>query len=106
MRIGSINRNKLLTFRVEGYSMNYLVMNICGDLLYGIYSTLGYFFHFRGAGTVVVADLVFIYHALLMCVILTIQACIYPYGKNRVSIYTIILCITVWSLILLQIVFT
>ena len=86
--------------------MNYLVMNICGDLLYGIYSTLGFFFHFQGAGTVVIADLVFIYHALLMCVILATQAWIYPYGKNRVSIYTIILCAIIWSFIIFQVIFT
>lgn len=86
--------------------MNYLVMNICGDLLYGIYSTLGFFFLFKGAGTVVIADLVFIYHALLMCIILSVQAWIYPYGENRVSPYTVALCVLIWSLLLLQIIFT
>lgn len=86
--------------------MNYLVMNISGDLFYGIYTTLGYFFHFKEAGTVVIADLVFIYHALLMCLVLSIQACIYPRGKNIISPFTVVLCVGLWSFIIVQILFT
>ena len=86
--------------------MNYLVMNINGYIFYGIYSTLGYFFKFKGAGTVVIADLIFVYHALLMCLVLSIQACIYPKGKNNVSPYTIILCVSLWTFIITDIIFT
>ena len=100
------NRNNDIILRVEGYSMNYLTMNISGYLFYGIYSTLGYFFEFKGAGTVVIADLVFVYHALLMCFILSIQAFIYPNGQNKVSIYAIGLCITLWVLVAIHIVFS
>lgn len=92
--------------RVEGYSLNYLVMNISGYLFYSIYSTLGFFFKVKGAGTVVVADLIFVYHALLMCLVLSIQACIYPLGKNRISPYTIVLCVSLWLFIMADIIFT
>ena len=85
---------------MEGFELNYLVMNITGYTFYGMYSTLGYFFKAKGAGTVVVADLFFIYHALLMVVILAGQVLIYPRGKNRVSGYTIILCISLWVFIM------
>lgn len=86
--------------------MNYLAMNISGYLFYGIYSTLGYFFEFKGAGTVVIADLIFVYHALLMCFILSVQACIYPHGKNVVSKYAVGLCILLWVLVILHIIFS
>lgn len=86
--------------------MNYLVMNINGYLFYGIYSTLGYFFHMKGAGTVVFADLFFVYHALLMCLVLSIQALIYPHGKNKISFFTIVFCIGLWVFMAVLIVFT
>lgn len=96
----------LYWIRVEGYSLNYLVMNISGYIFYGIYSTLGYFFSFKGAGTVVIADLIFVYHALLMCLVLSVQALIYPLGKNRVSKLTIMFLIGLWIFNLVLIFFT
>lgn len=90
--------------RVEGYSMDYLVMNIIDYVFYGIYSTLGFFYKFRGAGTVVVSDLVFVYHALFICSVLSIQACIYPRGKNKTSIYAVSLGVILWVLIGIQII--
>ena len=77
-------------------------MNICGYILYGIYSTVGYFTTISGAGTVVLADIIFVYHAITMVIIQTIQACIYPRGKNRISGYTIALCISIWIFVLVE----
>lgn len=84
--------------------MDYLVMNIVGYVFYGFYSTLGYFFHEPGAGTVVFADLFFVYHALLMCLIWCVQACIYPRGNNRLSgigtIFMVVLCLLVGGVVI------
>lgn len=84
--------------------MDYLVMNIIDYVFYGIYSTLGFFFKFKGAGTVVVADLVFVYHALFICTVLSIQAFIYPRGKNKASIYTVSLGVVLWIFVGFQII--
>ena len=89
-----------MIFRVEGFELNYLAMNISGYIFYGIYSTVGYFTDISGAGTVVIADLIFVYHALLMVTILTFQVLYYPHGKNRVSGYTIIICTVLWIAII------
>jgi hypothetical protein len=86
--------------------MDFIIYNIVGYTFYGIYSTLGYFFEAKGAGTVVIADLIFIYHGFLMVVIWAIQAYIYPWGKNKISIYCIVICITMWVLLGIQIVLT
>lgn len=41
-----------------------------------------------------------------MCLILSIQALIYPRGKNRISPYAIALCIGLWLFIIIDIIFT
>ena len=61
---------------------------------------MGYFFKYKGAGTVVIADLIFVYHALLMCLILSVQALIYPRGKNTVSPYAVAICIGLWTFVI------
>ncbi len=81
-------------------------MNTFGYTFYSIYSTLGYFFHAKGAGTVVVADLFFAYHALFICLVLGIQACIYPKGKNRLSKYTVWFLSLLWLVILAEVILT
>ena len=96
----------LIISRVEGFELNYLVMNISGYTLYGIYSTLGYFFHEKGAGTVVIADLFFVYHALAMVFIQTCQVLYYPRGKNRISGFSIMLCLFIWASVLVEVFFT
>lgn len=40
--------------------------------------TVGYFTDIKGAGTVVIADLIFVYHAMLMVTIYAVQCIIYP----------------------------
>lgn len=59
--------------RVEGFNLDYLVLNITGYGLYTIYSSVGYFTDIPGAGTVVIADLVFVYHGVLMVTIQVYQ---------------------------------
>jgi hypothetical protein len=83
---------------VEGYSLNYLLLNTFGYTFYSIYSTLGFFFGMEGAGTVVVADIVFAYHALLCCVVLGVQAYIYPKGSNRIAGAAAVLVVVLWLL--------
>jgi hypothetical protein len=63
---------------VEGFSMNYLTLNITGYSLYTIYLSAGYFTHLSGAGTVVIADIIFVYHAMFFIIVHSIQAVIYP----------------------------
>jgi hypothetical protein len=87
---------------VEGFSLNYLVFNIFGYTFYSIYNTLGYFFHMKGAGTVVIADLVFSYHALFICGVLAIQTMIYPKGKNSISWVTVLIVIGLWALVTVE----
>lgn len=86
--------------------MDFIIYNIVGYTFYGIYSTLGFFFKDKGAGTVVIGDLVFIYHGIVMVAIWAIQAYIYPWGKNRLSLTSVIICILFWLFIGFQIIFT
>jgi len=74
-------------------------MNIFGYTFYSIYSSLGFFWGFEGAGTVVVADLFFAYHALAICFVLAFQAFIYPKGSNKLSPKTVGFCIFLWLVV-------
>jgi cystinosin len=80
-------------------SLDFLVLNICGFVFYAIYSTIGFFTDIKGAGTVVLGDLIFAYHALVMVLIWLVQAVIYPKGKNRLSRRTLIICIGLWGFV-------
>jgi hypothetical protein len=92
------------TRRVEGYSLNYLTLNIFGFTFYSIYSTLGFFYKMQGAGTVVIADLVFAYHALFITIVLSFQACWYPRGANRLSGAAVALAVGLWLLVGVEVV--
>jgi hypothetical protein len=63
--------------RVEGFSLNYFAFSFTGYTYYTIYLTLGRFSNLKGAGTVVIADLIFIYHTVFMIIIQLIQCIIY-----------------------------
>ena len=54
----------------------------------------------------VIADLFFVYHGTAMVIIQSVQVLIYPRGKNRVSGYSIILCITLWLIVIFEVFFT
>jgi hypothetical protein len=86
--------------------MDFIVYNVVGYMFYATYSTLGFFFLDPGAGTVVLADIIFIYHGLLMVFVWAIQAIIYPWGKNRISGYCIIISLIMEVLIILFIILT
>jgi hypothetical protein len=62
---------------VEGFSLDYLIFNINGYTFYTVYSSIGYFTDIHGAGTVVIADLIFVYHSILMVAVQAVQCCIY-----------------------------
>lgn len=53
-------------------------MNVSGYLLYALYMSIGYFTDIKGAGTVVLADLLFVYHAMFIMIVFSIQCIIYP----------------------------
>lgn len=40
-----LNRNNIYYPRVEGMSLDFLALNICGFAFYSLYSTIGFFFH-------------------------------------------------------------
>jgi hypothetical protein len=82
------------------------VFNIFGYAFYSIYSTLGYFFKMKGAGTVVIADLVFAYHALTICFVLAAQAVMYPKGKNYISCITVVIVLGLWTVVTVEVVMT
>jgi len=94
---------------VEGFSLDYLIFNITGYTLYTIYSSIGYFTDIQGAGTVVIGDLIFVYHSVLMIIIQSIQCLIYEviscltqHGKNKISKQTIVIVITIWLIIIIE----
>lgn len=62
---------------MEGFNLDYLVFNISGYTFYTAYSSIGYFTDVDGAGTVVIADLIFVYHSMLMIAIQVVQCFIY-----------------------------
>ena len=100
------NRNLDINLRVEGMSLDFLALNICGFVFYAIYSTIGYFHLTQGAGTVVLADLLFAYHALAMVLLWLVQTYIYPHGKNRLSRRAIYICEALWGLVAIQVLLT
>jgi len=93
--------------------MDYLAFNITGYTLYTIYSTFGYFTDLQGAGTVVIADLVFVYHTMLMMVINIAQCWIYSVrklanqkGKTVMSKQALMIAITIWIFVAVEAVCT
>lgn len=70
---------------VEGFSLNYMLLNLNGNLLYTIYTSVGFFTKIQGPGTVVLADLIYVYYAIFMTLIELFQCFIYP-----VNIYSIL----------------
>ena len=57
-----------------------------GYAFYGIYTTIGYFTDIQGAGTVLLGDLLFVYHAIPLVILMAVQCWYYPKGKNKISI--------------------
>lgn len=62
---------------MEGFSLNYFAFSLTGYTFYTIYLTVGAFTHLEGAGTIVIADMVFIYHTVIVIIIQLIQCIIY-----------------------------
>jgi hypothetical protein len=60
---------------------------------------MGYFYHLQGAGTVVIADLVFVYHGLFICVVLAIQAVVYERGGNKISWISVVIVSGLWAVV-------
>lgn len=89
--------------------MDYLAFNISGYTFYAIYSSVGYFTNIKGAGTVVIADLIFIYHAIVMMSVKVIQCFRYEVvyrmikrGKNRISGIALAIIIGLWTVVITE----
>jgi len=76
---------------VEGYKLDFQVLNITGFTFYSFIYIVGYFFESSnpfnnyGYGKVAIQDLLFALHALTIVLLTGIQCLIYPRGKNKVS---------------------
>ena len=76
---------------MEGLNLNYFALNINGYAFYTIYLSVGYFTpDVKGAGTVVIADLIFVYNAMAMMFVQLFQFCIYDvesdvFRKDRIG---------------------
>lgn len=96
----------MLLFRVEGLNLSYFALNFNGYAFYTIYSSVGYFIpEVKGAGTVVIADLIFVYNAMAMMLVQLFQFCIYEVsqvnmqkGKNRLSTTAVVIVAMLWIL--------
>ena len=86
--------------------MNYFIMNVSGYTLYTLYTSIGFFTDLEGAGTVVLADLLFVYHAMFCLTIEIIQALYFPKGNNKPSKVCLSICMGVWIFIITEIVLT
>jgi len=95
---------------VEGYSINYLLLNIQGYLWYSIFNVVLFASPFiqdeykkeHNSNTIPVSipDIVFAIHGLALSLLLAVQCLIYPRGAQKFQIVTIILSIALWLFIL------
>lgn len=67
---------------MEGFSLNYFAFSLTGYTYYAIYLSVGAFTDLQGAGTIVIADLFFIYHTVLVIAIQLTQCIIYEVLPN------------------------
>jgi len=87
---------------VEGYKLDFQVLNFTGFAFYSYMYIIGYFnadtnpFNNYGLGKVEIQDLLFAVHAFIMVCCCGIQCLIYPRGKNKVSIIGWILVVFYW----------
>jgi len=94
---GQIHTNYKLK-SVEGFKLDFVVLNFIGFAFYSYIYVITYFwqdtnpFGNYGLGTVRIQDLAFALHALAMVIVTCIQCCIYPRGKNKISVIVMILC--------------
>jgi Na+-driven multidrug efflux pump len=91
---------------VEGMNLDFVTMNLTGFIFYSIYSSYGYFFNSDQTGKVDLNDLLFGYHACFATGVCLVQAFIFPRGKNKVHIPTIILLIGMWVFVIVWYILT
>jgi|JI6StandDraft_1071083.scaffolds.fasta_scaffold03037_14 hypothetical protein len=77
-------------------------MNLTGYTFYSLYCAYGYLYDGSEpeTGKVDLNDLIVNLHALLLSFLLTIQAFVYPLGKNRIQYWTISLLIALWLFVM------
>lgn len=84
---------------VEGYKLDFQVLNLTGFSFYSYIYVMGYFYPDDstgnyGLGTVQIQDLLFALHALVIVCCTGIQCFIYPRGSNKVT--KIVWCLVVF----------
>jgi hypothetical protein len=65
---------------VDGFSIEFAILNVCGFFFYSLYSVGGYVYDRMGTGKVEVNDLGFAVHAFLISSIQLTQVFIYDRG--------------------------
>jgi cystinosin len=76
---------------VEGYKLDFQVLNFTGFAFYSYIYIIGYFWQDTnpydnyGLGEIQIQDLLFAVHAFILVCIIGVQCFIYPRGKNEVS---------------------
>lgn len=80
-------------------NLDFLALNLTGYVFYTIYCSYGYFCEGSAAetGRVNLNDIFFVYHALMITLVMVVQAFIYPKGTNRITPFTVGLIIMLVS---------
>jgi len=87
---------------VEGYKLDFQVLNFTGFAFYSYIYIIGYFyadtnpFNNYGLGKVEIQDLLFAVHAFIMVCVCGVQCLIYPRGKNKISMAAMCLAVVYW----------
>jgi len=88
---------------VEGYHLDYPLLNVTGYLFYSICYTVCFFFkddnpfNNYGYGTIRIQDLAFAYHGAILAILTQVQCMVYKRGRNKVSIMGYGYTIFAWS---------
>ena len=82
-------------------NFDFVAMNLTGFTFYSIYNTYGYFVNEDQTGHVDLNDVIFAYHALFATLICVSQILFYPFKKNKVHGYTIVLLLVFWGFVLI-----
>ena len=90
---------------MQGYNYDYYIMAVNGTIFYLIYCMLGFFTNIKGAGTVLLGDLLWTVFNACFLIIQMVQFCIYPTGNNRITARSVIPSIFLWALVISNILF-
>lgn len=81
-------------------NLNFAAINLNGFAFYALFNVFGYFIDDTQTGRVETADLFFAMHAFAATSFTAIQAVIYPRGENKLSIGTMGLIASQWTILI------